>query len=455
MTEQIVINFYLIGLIGNLGSGKSTVRKMLERLGASGIDADALAHLVIQRGSPAWRAIVATFGIGVLEFNGRINRRKLGAKVFADPVALQKLEAITHPAVGAATRELLRENQKPIVVIEAIKLVEAGMAQWCDALWAVTCSDQVQIERVMRTRNMSEADARARLATQGSFESKLKLAQVIIDNSGDEKNTRAQVEKAWQTIRPDTARDKREWLLGIRVEDKPAPIAPPVGETPTLAETPAVVEMSAPIAPPVIEMLPPPIVEPTVVVPTPAAVEPSPVLAPPVIEAPQPTPGPKKIEVRRSRRNDLDALGIAINKKEKRAEPLAREEMLKRFGERGYRIAVADKQIVALAAWEAENLVASVREVWAESAEDAAQALPRLFELIESEAHALLCEVVLLMVDGSAPDFIIAQIHASGYATQDTGTLHKLWRQAVAERMQPGEHVWVKKLGEGLITKPF
>ena len=447
-------NFYLIGLIGNLGSGKSTVRKMIEHLGAYGIDADALAHVVMQRGSPAWLAIVATFGIGVLEFNGRINRRKLGAKVFADPVALQKLEAITHPAVGAATRELLRENQKPVVVIEAIKLVEAGMAQWCDALWAVTCSDEAQIERVMRTRNMSEADVRARLSAQGSFESKLGLAQVVIDNSGDENNTRAQVEKAWRMIRPDTTRDKREWLLGLpRGEDNPAPIAlpvdetppspieiepapitPPVIEAPTIAETPAVVES---IASPVIETPTPPIV------------------TPPVIETLPPVTAPRKIEVRRSRRNDLDALGIAINKKENRAEPLAREEMLKRFGERGYRIALADRQIVALAAWEAENLVASVREVWAESAEDAALALPRLFELIESEARALLCEVVLLMVDASAPDFIVAQVQASGYTTQDLGTLHKLWRQAIAERMQPGERVWVKKLSEGLITKPF
>ena len=77
-------NFYLIGLVGNLGSGKSTVRKMLEHLGAHGLDADALAHVVMQRASPTWRAIVGTFGLGVLQFNGRIDRRKLAAKVFDD-----------------------------------------------------------------------------------------------------------------------------------------------------------------------------------------------------------------------------------------------------------------------------------------------------------------------------------------------------------------------------------
>jgi dephospho-CoA kinase len=435
-----VNNFYLIGLTGNLGSGKSTVRKMLEQLGARGIDADALAHVVIQRGSPTWRAIVDAFGVDVLQPSGWIDRRKLGTRVFADSAALQKLESFVYPAVGALTKELLHVAREPVVVIEAIKLVEAGMHLWCDALWVVTCSPVVQIERVMRARRMREEDARARLAAQGSLESKLRLAQVVIDNSGDENATRTQVEQAWKAMRPETARDKREWLFGLPVVEV-QPVVP-----------------AAPPAPP------------TVMVPLPE-IEPAP--AAPVVEtteAPQPPPAPVAetveipappgitaetgLEVRRSRRTDLDALGIALAKAENRAKPLSRAEAFKRFGERGYRIAIADGRIVALAAWEAENLVATVRGVWAESDLAAWRALPRLFALIEEEAHQLLCEVALILVPPSAPAFIAEQASEFGYQPTELNILHPVWRQVAQDRLQPGDQIWVKRLREELITKP-
>src|SRR5512135_2707781 len=124
-------NFYLIGLTGNLASGKSTVRRMLEQLGAAGIDADQLAHAAMRRGSPAWGAIVDTFGTGILHYNGNIDRQKLGARVFADAGALQQLEGILHPAVGELIKATLREIKVNVAVIEAVKLVEAGMDQWC------------------------------------------------------------------------------------------------------------------------------------------------------------------------------------------------------------------------------------------------------------------------------------------------------------------------------------
>ncbi|MBI5033017.1 MAG: dephospho-CoA kinase [Chloroflexi bacterium] len=429
-------NFYLIGLVGNLGSGKSTVRKMLEQLGARGIDADALVHVVMQRASPTWRAIVGTYGLGVLQFNGRIDRRKLATKVFNDPVALQKLEAITHPAVGKLTREMLRDNQKPVVVLEAIKLVEAGMGAWCDELWVVNTVPSVAVERVMESRNINEAEARARLAVQGSLDNKIRLAKVVIDNSGDLDTTRAQVERAWRAIRPGTARDKSEWLYGLpRVEQKSAAVAEPVVEpvaAPPTVETPPIAQPVEPVA----QVAEPP--------------------APPVVETAPLTPVPaKSIDVRRSRRSDLEVLSIALSKKENRATPLTREETLKRFGERGYRIALSDKQIVALLAWEAENLIASVREIWAESADDATLALPRLLQLVESEASELLCEVVFLMLDPGTPEYTLAQLRTAGYEQQDKSSLHKLWSQAVEERLQPGELLWGKQLREQVITKPF
>jgi len=333
--------------------------------------------------------------------------------------------SITHPAVGKAIRDLLIDNDKPIVVIEAVKLVQAGMHLWCDALWAVDCDSQYAVDRVMRTRNMSAADARARLAAQGSFEPQKQLAHVVIDNSGDLDATRAQAQQAWSAIQAHTARDKSEWLAAVpRVAEKPSIVAPPVIETP-----------SAPI----------------MVTPEPAP----PIKASLPIEPPPAPVASKSIEVRRSRRTDLDALAVAIAKKENRETPLTREDALKRFGERGYRIAVSGKHIVALVAWEAENLVATVREIWADSADDAALSLARLLELVESEARDLLCEAAILMVDRAAPEYVIAQLSPSGYTPTELATLHPVWRQVVQDRLQPGEKIWGKQLREQIATNPF
>lgn len=417
-------NIYLIGLIGNIGSGKSTVRKMLEQHGARGLDADALAHVIMQRGTPTWRALVETFGAEILTHNGRINRRALGARVFADPDALKKLETLTHPAVRALTKQILRDTPQPVAVIEAIKLVEAGMHYGCDALWAVTCAPEIAIARIRASRGLSDSDARARLAAQGSLDSKLALANVVIDNSGDEAATVAQVEREWQAIQLGTARNKRDWFFASDVN---IPVASPQR----------------------IEMPPAPIAQPS---------QPAQMVTPAFTnetQLPLETIKTSRVfETRRTRRSDLATLAVAIAQREHRSQPLSHEESLKRFGERGYRIALADGRIVAFAAWEAENLVATVREIWAESA-DAAPALPKLVALIEDEARALLCEVALLLIEADAPTFVLEHVRAAGYLPQELQALHPLWRQVAHDRLQAGQVIWSKRLREDLLTKPF
>ncbi len=420
-------NSYLIGLTGNLGSGKSTVRKMLQALGAHGIDADALAHTVMARGTPTWRAVVDAFGADILAFNGRIDRQVLAQRVFADADGLTKLEAIVHPAVGAAIKQMLREIDAPVIVIEAIKLIEAGLHVWCDALWIVQCAPEVQIARVMRDRHMSEADAQARLAVQSPLEEKLRFAHVVIDNSGNADATRAEVEQAWRAIQPATARDKRDWLSESARGDA---TRRPSTEVP-LPPIPGWAKAES-AAPPSIAPLRD----------SPAATQ---------------VPGWAKVkldvEVRRARRSDWEALGAAIAKAEHRAQPLARAEALKRLGERGYRLALADHRIVALAAWDAENLVATVREVWIESADLAPVALPKLFALVEEEATELLCEVVLLLIDESALT-LAAEALASGYEERALPALHSAWQGVVRERLKPTDQIWCKRLREGITTKP-
>jgi len=191
---------YIIGLTGNIATGKSTVLRMLKRLGARAIDADALAHALMEKGTPVWQAVVREFGQGILSSDGSINRQKLGSTVFADEAALRRLEALVHPAVIVRTQELIEGSQEPVVVVEAIKLIESGMDKTCDVLWVVTCSKEQQLARLVKQRGLTEEEARQRIEAQPPQEAKLALADVVIDNSGGLDETWRQVEREWERI---------------------------------------------------------------------------------------------------------------------------------------------------------------------------------------------------------------------------------------------------------------
>ena len=209
---------YVVGLTGNIATGKTVVASMLAELGAEVIDADALAHGVMKADLPTWQRVVDEFGPEILQADGQINRSVLGARVFGETQALARLEAIVHPAVIAETERLLQEKrdepshtERPrVVVIEAIKLIESGMHERCDELWAVTCLRQQQVSRLTDRRGLSLAEAEQRINAQPPQEEKVAWADVVIDNSGDLARTRAQVHREWQRIqqarKPGTAR---------------------------------------------------------------------------------------------------------------------------------------------------------------------------------------------------------------------------------------------------------
>lgn len=203
-------NVYLIGLTGNIACGKSTVVDIIADLGASTLDADRVTHQLQQPGTDVYREIVATFGSGILTSpNGDapIDRRALGAIVFSDPAALKQLEAIVHPRVHATIHAWLQDvgrqspNTHQVAVVDAIKLLESGWKEQSDAIWVVTCHEGQQVQRLMQTRGMTEADARQRIAAQPPQAEKVKYADIVIDNSETLEQTRAQVYAAWEAIR--------------------------------------------------------------------------------------------------------------------------------------------------------------------------------------------------------------------------------------------------------------
>lgn len=192
----------IIGLTGNIGTGKTTVLKMLRALGAFTIDADDVAHQVIQPGEPAHAQVVAAFGQEILE-NGSasIDRKRLAQIVFSDPNKLARLEYLIHPAIIARINAMAEAASEAVVVIEAIKLLEAGMAAtMCDQVWVVTSPVEQQIERLMKERGMSRAAALARLSSQSPQSFKVGQADVVIDNSGTLAELEQQVQAAWQRL---------------------------------------------------------------------------------------------------------------------------------------------------------------------------------------------------------------------------------------------------------------
>lgn len=191
---------FIIGLTGNIATGKSLTRRLLEELGAFTIDADLVAHEVIRRGQPAHAAIAQAFGAGILDADGEIVRSKLGDIVFAEPASLRQLESITHPAVRGCIDALVRAAEADVIVIEAIKLLEGALREAVDAVWVVDAPPATRLSRLIEERGMTKAGAQQRIAAQNSQADKLAAADVIIRNDGSLAETRAQVVAAWHKM---------------------------------------------------------------------------------------------------------------------------------------------------------------------------------------------------------------------------------------------------------------
>jgi dephospho-CoA kinase len=189
---------FRLGLTGGIGSGKSTVSARLAHHGAIVIDYDQLARDAVAVGTPALAAIVERFGADVILPDGTLDRPALGTVVFGDDAARVDLEAITHPAiVELAIEQEATVPDDGVVVHDHPLLVEMGMAAFCDLVVVVDAPEDVQVERLVAQRGMTEADARARMAAQASREERLTEADVVLENTGSIADLEARVDELW------------------------------------------------------------------------------------------------------------------------------------------------------------------------------------------------------------------------------------------------------------------
>ncbi len=190
----------VIGLTGGIASGKSTVSRMLQEQGAEIIDADSLVHEVTQPGTDCLRRIIEAFGPAFLNPDGSLNRRRLGRLVFNDEDELRKLNAIVHPQVIEIIKsriENARASERPpeVLVVDAPLLIEAGLVPLVDEVWVVAVDQNTQMERLMTRDRLNIDETLARIRAQIPLEDKIKIADVVIDNSGGVAETECQVKQ--------------------------------------------------------------------------------------------------------------------------------------------------------------------------------------------------------------------------------------------------------------------
>lgn len=199
----------LIALTGGIASGKSTIGRRLRELGAELIDADQLARDAVAPGSPGLARVRERFGAELIRADGGLDRPALGARVFADPAELAELNAIVHPEVQRLYAERLEEirsrNPEAVIVYEIPLLAESGRRGEWEAVLVADAPEEHRVRRMIELRGMSEQEARDRIANQAGDEDRRRIADVLIDTSGTEAETIAQVDALWAELRPVTS----------------------------------------------------------------------------------------------------------------------------------------------------------------------------------------------------------------------------------------------------------
>lgn len=372
---------YAIGLTGNIATGKSVVRRMLEHLGAYTIDADALSHRVIARGAPGYKPVVDTFGKWILGEDGQVNRAKLGRLVFADKQALIQLEAIIHPYVGQAVDLLARRATQNVIVVEAIKLLESDLRKYCDAVWVTDAPEEVQVERLMRKRGMSREEALQRIHVQPAQMQKLAAASIIINNTGSYEDLWKQVSEAWKKIAP-SQETGPETLIAVK-------------------------------------------------------------------------PEAGAFTLQRGKPRDSQKIADLLTRLSKGRRALNRDQVMEAFGDKAFLLLQLGGELVGIAGWQVENLVARTTDLYLDPKAAVDKALPLLLGEVEKASSDLQCEASLVFPPMELVGFDSIWKHI-GYERRSPDALGvQAWTDAALESMPPGSALFFKQLRTDRVLRPI
>lgn len=381
-----------MGLTGNIATGKSAVMQFAQERGAFTVDTDHIVSQIMDSDNDVQTAVAAAFGPSVRRVDGRIKRRTLGSIVFSDPSALRRLELIVHPVVRRMLFKQVNNDSSQIVFIEAIKLLEGGIAADCDQIWVTRCSQFTQLQRLMICRGMDEAAAKQRIESQSSQEIKVSAADVVINTDGTMIDTERHFNHAWDRINKKLPPKVSEFPKhGESVNGK--------GEKLDLAKKDG--------------------------------------------------ESASKLMIRRARPADVPSILWLIQQATNSEATMTRSELLSALGDRGYIIGQQGTIISAVAGWIADYQVATVEEFYIYPQEAAAVTGEAVLEEIESTAETLLCEVILAVRSTKESKEVRSLFEEREFEIADPSSLPKIWKSAVSGSGSTPRSVWMKVLSSG------
>lgn len=407
----------IIGLTGNIATGKSAVMRLAADHGALTIDADKVVHDLMNKDKKLQQAIAAQFSSKVLRDDGRIDRNTLGQIVFSDPESLAILEAIVHPVTRAELDKRILDSKAAVVVIEAIKLLEGNLSDSCHQIWVTRCDRQKQLERLRVCRGMGTAEAANRIKSQGAQEEKVAFADVVIDTNGLMADTESQFEMAWSRL-PDLTGIEAKPRLDLTALPIPQPGPKTTEATETEAET-AVAEETAKeksTAPDMSDLAP--------------------------LEM---TDLPDDLQVRRARPNDIPSILLLIQQATDGAVKMKRGDLLLALSERGYFIGQVGSDISAIFGWNIDSQVGRVDEIYIHPPEMISVTGTAVLQEIENSAKAHLCQIIVVFLPNNSPDDLRRLLVTHGFETMAEESLTSHWRLAV-EESQPDDTFYMIKV---------
>ncbi len=459
-------NKTIIGLTGNIATGKSAVMRMAAEQGALTLDADKIVHQILATNQDVQADVVRQFGAEVQvaragSGGGGIDRAALAAIVFQDEAALMRLERILHPVVRTAVIEQIAENTANVVMIEAIKLLEGKLAAECDQIWVTRCVERTQLARLMVCRGLDRETATMRVQAQSSQEEKVAQADIVIDTDGPMLQTEQLFDMAWGRVveslpagvYPASAVSETQPVEASIEPTKAAAVAVSTAEVIETAE-PAVVEQPKSKAPP--ERLSG----------SKAAEIRKRMLArkqaaesgtgeqavPEVLADPKPA---GDIVVRRARPSDVPSILLLIQRATAGTVKIKRGELLVALGDRGYLIGQQGADISAVVGWNSENLIARIDQIYVYPPQSAGVAGPAVLQEIEDTAVSLMCEVILAFPQNGIAPAVLKLFLDKQFEEVALAQLPDAWQAAVTDSQPDNTFILMKKLRDTRVMKPM